>query len=341
MRRAPVCARAVRRRDRRAARRRHLGVALAGGRDDRGGGRRRLGRAADAARPRRAGRSARWPARRACPRRGTPSRRARRRAAARRRARACRWSRPRPGRRRGSPSRSASTGESSTTWRGRMKLQRRRDVDLLGAPTASARCRGAARRRRRRGARGGTSSCTGSHGVDARAPRPPRRRPAHAAPADLVERQPGVERDGVEQLLRGHRAGERRRGRARRARATSAITCQPARTPAPSARRPSGGRSRARRRCSAAVGVRERALLLGVGLGGEDDVGVLAQRVGQHRLVRDHGLRGAAAPPPSAARSGMRAQRVGVQQVERRRGRRRRARAAIPVASRPGSASVA
>ena len=82
-------------------------------------------------------------------------------------------------------------------------------------PTASARCRAAARRRSR--AAGG--------GRDARARPAPTarrrsalgglaRRPAHAAPADRVERQPRVERHGGEQLLRGHRPGHARRGRA-------------------------------------------------------------------------------------------------------------------------------
>ena len=47
--------------------------------------------------------------------------------------------------------------------------------------------------------------------------------------------------------------------------------------------------------------MRERALLLGVGLGGEDDVGVLAHGLGQHRLVRDHGLRGAERRLPQRA----------------------------------------
>ena len=37
----------------------------------------------------------------------------------------------------------------------------------------------------------------------------------------------------------------------------------------------------------AAVGVDDGALLLGVGLGGEDHVGVLAQALGQHRGVGD------------------------------------------------------
>ena len=47
------------------------------------------------------------------------------------------------------------------------------------------------------------------------------RRPAHAAPADLVERQAGVERDRLEQLPGRHRAGEHAGvvpGRARRGR---------------------------------------------------------------------------------------------------------------------------
>jgi len=38
----------------------------------------------------------------------------------------------------------------------------------------------------------------------------------------------------------------------------------------------------------AAVGVHDRALLLGIGVGGEDHVGVLAQPVGQHRGVGHH-----------------------------------------------------
>ena len=140
------------------------------------------------------------------------------------------------------PRRSASTGESSTTWRGRMKCSAGRGRPRA-RPRASARCRGAARRRpppRRRAGR--------------ERDRLPRRRgqrrgrlggrPAHAAPADLVERQPGVEGDGVEELLRGHRPGEHAEV-VPGAPCDLRDTCQPARTPASSRPgRPIAGRSR-------------------------------------------------------------------------------------------------
>ena len=49
----------------------------------------------------------------------------------------------------------------------------------------------------------------------------------------------------------------------------------------------------------AAVGVHHRALLLGVGLGGEDDVGVLGQALGQHRGVGDDERGASAARAPT------------------------------------------
>ena len=175
------------------------------------------------------------------------------------------------------PSRLASAGDSSTTWLRAQEAAARARGRPPCEPTASGRCRAAARRSARARRRAAPSA--------SRAPTPARRaarrvalRPAHAAAADLVERQPGVERHGLEQLLRGDRRRRRRRGRAPARAATSAMTCQPARTPLPGAGRPRAADRRAQA-LEAAVGMRERALLLGVRLGGEDDVGVLARRV--------------------------------------------------------------
>ena len=119
------------------------------------------------------------------------------------------------------------------------------------------------------------------------------RRPAHAAAADLLEREAGVE------------------GRPRR---------RAGWTPSPPVRRPSveadargevgddlplgahgaGMADGGAQALQAPVGVRERPLLLGVGLGGEDDGRVLADALGEERRVGDDGRRLARAPPPRA-----------------------------------------
>ena len=87
--------------------------------------------------------------------------------------------------------------------------------------------------------------------------------------------------------------------------ATSAMTCHSGRTPraalAVAALRPP---DRGPQALHAAVGVRERALLLGVGLGGEDDVGVLADRVGQHRVDARSRSGRCSSAASQAARSG-------------------------------------
>ena len=80
------------------------------------------------------------------------------------------------------------------------------------------------------------------------------------------------------------------------------MTCHSGRTPVPGWPAAARGRPIAGPQpLHAPVRMHERALLLGVGLGGEDDVGVLADRVGQQRVDGDHGLRGAqrAVPQPS------------------------------------------
>ncbi len=95
------------------------------------------------------------------------------------------------------------------------------------------------------------------------------------------------------------------------------MTCQSGRTP--EAGRAVGGARTADRGpqpLHAPVRVHERPLLLGVRLGGEDDVGELAHRVGQLRLDGDHGLRGAERALPQGAVRVV-AQRVDVVQPDR------------------------
>ncbi len=104
--------------------------------------------------------------------------------------------------------------------------------------------------------------------------------PAHALAAQLLERQIRVERHRVDDLLPRHPAvqdlgvesdaggdvGQHRPSRAHLA----------------------GMGDRGAQALDAPVGVGDRALLLGVRLGGEDHVGVLGQALGQHRGVRHH-----------------------------------------------------
>ena len=132
--------------------------------------------------------------------------------------------------------------------------------------------------------------------------------PAHTAAADLLERQPRVEGHRVEQLLRGHRAAEH-------------VEVEPEAQRQLGDHLPAGAhlarpRDRRAQALQAPVGVHDRALLLGVGLGREDDVGVLGDRLGQERGVGDDRARGAASARRHSSRVGQVAQRVGLQQVE-------------------------
>ena len=179
------------------------------------------------------------------------------------------------------------------------ELQRRRVLDLGRGPDRAERAeaqvavaRGAARRVA--GPRGG-GSARRSHA------RGGSRRgvavlPAHAAAADLVERQAGVERDRLDELLEGHARGERRRRDAEpRAEVGEDL--------------PLGAvlalvGDRRADALQAPVGVGDRPLLLGVALGREDDRRVLAQPVGEERRVGDDRRRLARAPPPTRARPG-------------------------------------
>ena len=90
------------------------------------------------------------------------------------------------------------------------------------------------------------------------------------------------------------------------------MTCQTGRTPEPgmplAALRPADRHPQA---LHAPVEVGDRALLLGIRLAGEDDVGVLAHGLGHHALDRDHGLGGAERLLPQRA-VGEEAHRVGV-----------------------------
>ena len=134
------------------------------------------------------------------------------------------------------PSRSASTGDSSTVWRGRRKRSAGERSTSCAAhserqvPRRSSRRRAArARAAGRRAPRAPTARRRGG-GLRAQ-------RPAQSARADLVQRQPGEEGDGVEEQ-RDASDGASPTPRSWPARrATSAITCQPARTPEPIARR--------------------------------------------------------------------------------------------------------
>ena len=162
-------------------------------------------------------------------------------------ARRCaRWSRRRAASPLREPRRSASAGASSTRWRGVQEPQRRRGARPRARPRVE---RNVPRRRRPFGRRAGG-------GRGARARTAPRRgrvaptacvalRPAHAAAADLVEREPGVERDRRRRAASVTIArGQRRRGRARARAASSARTCHSARV---SPWRPIARRRRCRR----------------------------------------------------------------------------------------------
>ncbi len=129
---------------------------------------------------------------------------------------------------------------------------------------------GAARRRPRAG--------TSASGHAAAASRSGQR---STAPADHVERQPGVEGD------RPRRPAARRRGRASTLQVVAEARGQLAQHP-PARARLALARDRGAQALHAAVGVHERALLLGVALGREDHVRVLAQALGEERRVGDH-----------------------------------------------------
>ena len=243
---------------------------------------------------------------RRCPTRGRPCPREPRRAASRSRRRASRWTptttrSPWP-----MPRRSASTGDSSARWCARRNFsagesstsgaaQIERNVPRRSAPLGDRRVR-----RRLEPERPEVGLGPG-RGLRAR-------RPAHAAPADLVERQPVVEADRVEQRRRGHRAGQHA--------GVVVEALAEVGEHRPLAAHRVGPRDRRAQPLHAPVGVRDRALLLGVGLGREDDVGVLPEPLGEERGVRDDGLRARQRLLPQAP-VGQVAQRVDVQQVER------------------------
>ena len=151
----------------------------------------------------------------------------------------------------------------------REELQRRRGLDLGRRPRSSGRCRAAARAVRRRGARRRLEPERPEVGVAGARRGGVALRPAHAAAADLVERQAGVERDGLDEL------------RAVAIGPVSTPASAPRRAPSSAEHLPAGAHvaraaDRRAQALHAAVGVRDRALLLGVGLGREDDGRVLA-----------------------------------------------------------------
>ena len=222
------------------------------------------------------------------------------------------------------PSRSASTGESSTTWRGAQELQRGRDVDLLGAPQRAERAEAQRALGRAGGGPGRHLELDRLPAAGQRRGGAPSRGPAHAAPADRVEREPGVERHRVEQLLEA--IGPVSTPRSSPTRRRDVADDLPQRPHAGAG--PPGGAARAPDRrpqaLHAPVGVRERALLLGVGLGGEDDVGVLADRVAEHGVDARSRSGRCRAPTPTARGPGAcAAGRRGAARPSR--GRRRRA----------------
>ncbi len=111
--------------------------------------------------------------------------------------------------------------------------------------------------------------------------------------------------------MRGHRPGDHAQVRARALRHLGDDL--PARAHA--GVEPAGAADRGPQALDPAVGVDDRPLLLGVGLGGEDDVGVLGEALAERRGVRDHRRRlGQRGLPPGAVALGR--DGVGVQQVE-------------------------
>ena len=91
----------------------------------------------------------------------------------------------------------------------REELQRGGDARPRARPRSSGRCPGAGAPLARRPAAAAARASNGpALGRRAQAAAALALLPAHAAAADRVERQPRVERDGVEELGGGHRAGE-------------------------------------------------------------------------------------------------------------------------------------
>jgi hypothetical protein len=178
------------------------------------------------------------------------------------------------------------------------------------------------------GAGGGGAGSTARR--SAREARTPRRAPASARPGRRSRRASARRRTGTAATSCGrHRPGEDAEVEADAPREVGEHR------PLGARRRP-GGRSPAQA-LQAPVGVRQRALLLGVALGREDDGGVLADALGEEVGVRDDGGRALERALPGAPAAGR--QRVGVQQVERGQ-LAARAPAAIAAASRPGRGSA-
>ena len=156
-----------------------------------------------------------------------------------------------------------ASAASSTRWRGSQRGE---------AATSRAQIERQSRARPRRGA-----ARRAARSLEAR----PRCAllPAHAAAADLLERQAGVEGHRLEQLRERHRAAEH-------------AEVEPEARGQLGEHRPLGAhlaRARDRRAqpLEAPVGVDDRALLLRVGLGGEDD----GRRARGSPSVRNDGVR--------------------------------------------------
>ena len=197
----------------------------------------------------------------------------------------------------------------------RARLRRRsRNVDAAGARQLGPRGRSPTREPVARGSSAAS----------------PRARPAPSREGAVRAREPGVGRRARARRRRrrprapasGRRARRSPRARARRRRAPprtgasrghrprcSTSRSRPSRSASSlstchSARTDPGARDRRAQALEAPVGVDDRALLLRVDLGREDDVGVLADRLGEERGVRDHGARGGSSARSHSARSG-------------------------------------
>ena len=120
--------------------------------------------------------------------------------------------------------------------------------------------------------------------------------PAHAAAADLLERQSGVERDRLDQLLEGHAGGQHAE--------VDAGALGDVGQHLPAGAHLARVLDRRAQALQAAVGMHDRALLLGARLGREDDVGVRGEAVGQDRGVGDDERSRRASACSQAARSG-------------------------------------
>ena len=192
-------------------------------------------------------------------------------------------------------------------------LERRRDLDLGCRPDRAVGAEREARRSRRSAQRAAGVALAGG---DVRRRRRQRRRrrlalgPANSAAADLLERDP-ARRTGppATSCLNAIELVSAPVSETARLREISAITDQPARTEP-------GCAIAIAQPLEAAVGVYDRALLLGVGLGREDHVRVLAEALGEHRGVRDDqpGAMKRALPQGPV---GLVADRIGLEQVQR------------------------